>query len=60
MIKVQLLYDMEERADLDADWLNSICKNILNDKGQDTATISIILSNDEKLLQLKKKFYPDN
>lgn len=56
MINIQLLFDMEETADLDDDWLNSICNNILNDKNQATATISIILSNDEKLLQLKKQY----
>ena len=57
MIRVQLIYEMEETADLDDDWLNSICKNILNDKDQNTANISIILTNDKKLLQLKNKFF---
>ena len=57
MISVQLLNDMEEIADLDNDWLNSTCKKILNDKDQNTATISIILSNDEKLLQLNKQYF---
>ena len=60
MISVQLVYDMEEITDLDNNWLNSICKNILNDKNQDTATISIILSNDEKLLQLNKQYFKQN
>jgi rRNA maturation RNase YbeY len=57
MISVQLVYDIEETTDLDDDWLNSTCKNILNDKDQDTATISIILTNDEKLQQLKKQYF---
>ena len=57
MISVQLIYDMEEIADLDDDWLNSTCKNILNDKDQNTATISIILTNDKKLLQLNNKYF---
>ena len=57
MISVQLIYDIEETADLDDDWLNSTCKNILIDKNQNTATISIILTNDKKLLQLKNKFF---
>ena len=57
MISVQLIYDMEETADLDDDWLNSTCKNILNDKDQYTATISIILTNDKILLQLKNKYF---
>ena len=56
MINVQLLYDMEERVDLDDGWLNNTCTNILNDNNQYTATISIILSNDEKLRQLKKQY----
>ena len=57
MISVQLIYDMEETADLDDDWLNSTCKNILNDKDQNTAYISIILTNDKKLLQLKNQYF---
>ena len=57
MINLKLIYDIEETVDLDNNWLNSICKNILNDQDQDTATISIILSNDEKLLQMKKQYF---
>ena len=57
MINVQLLYDMEERVDLDDGWLNNTCTNILNDNNQITATISIILSNDNKLHQLKKQYF---
>ena len=57
MINVQLLYDMEERVDLDDGWLNTTCTNILNDNNQITATISIILSNDNKLQQLKKQYF---
>ena len=57
MISIQLIYDIEETADLDDDWLNSICKNILIDKNQNTATISIILTNDKKLLQLKNQYF---
>ena len=49
MICVQLVNDMEEITDLGDNWLQITCKNILNDNNQDTATISIILSNDEKL-----------
>ena len=56
MISVQLAYDIEETADLDDNWLNCICNNILNDNNHDTASISIILSNDVKLLQLKKQY----
>ena len=57
MICVQLVNDMEEIADLGDNWLQITCKNILNDNNQDTATISIILSNDEKLRQLKKQYF---
>ena len=57
MINLQLLYDIGITANLDEDWLNSICKNILNDNNQDTASISIILSNDRKMLQLKKEYF---
>jgi len=57
MINVQLLYDKKVTMNFDDEWLNSICNNILRDKNQITATISIILSNDDKLLQLKKHFF---
>ena len=57
MISVQLIYDIEETADLDDDWLDSICKNTLIDNNQNTATISIILTNDKKLLQLKNQYF---
>ena len=57
MISVQIIFDIKEIADLDNDWLNSTCKNILNDKDQNTATISIILTNDKKLLQLKNQYF---
>ena len=60
MISVQLIYDMEETADLDDDWLNSTCKNILNDKDQNTADISIILTNDKKLRKLKKEYFGED
>ena len=40
MIKVQLIYDIDEKVDLDDGWLNSTCKNILNDNNQDTAVLS--------------------
>jgi len=57
MINLKLIYDIEEIVELDSNWLNSICNKILNDQDQDTATISIILSNDEKLLQMKKQYF---
>ena len=60
MINVQLIYDIEVTADIDDDWINSICKNILNDKDKNTANISIILTNDKKLLQLKNQYFQQN
>jgi len=57
MINIQVLYDMEDKYDLNDNWLNSTCKNILNDNNQYIATISIILSNDEKLLEMKKQYF---
>ncbi len=57
MISVQLIYDIEKTANIDNNWLNSTCKNILNDKNHDSATISIILTNDKKLIQLKKQYF---
>ena len=60
MISVQLVNDMEAMADLGDNWLHTTCKNILNDNNQDTAAISIILSNDEKLRQLKKQYFRED
>ena len=60
MISVQLIYDIEVTADIDDDWINSTCKNILNDKDKNTASISIILTNDKKLLQLKNQYFQQN
>ena len=57
MISVQLVYHTKGTANLDDGWLNSTCNNILNDINHDAATISIILSNDAKLLQLKKQYF---
>ena len=57
MINVHLIYDIEVTADIDDDWINSTCKNILNDKDKNTANISIILTNDKKLLQLKNQYF---
>ena len=57
MISVQLIYDMEETAAIDDDWLNNTCNTILKDKKQNTATISIILTNDKKLLELKNQYF---
>ena len=60
MLNVQLIYDIEVTADIDDDWINSTCKNILNDKDKNTASISIILTNDKKLLQLKNQYFQQN
>ena len=60
MLNVQLIYDIEVTADIDDDWINSTCKNILNDKDKNTANISIILTNDKKLLQLKNQYFQQN
>ena len=57
MLNVQLIYDIEVTADIDDDWINSTCKNILNDNNKNTVSISIILTNDKKLLQLKNQFF---
>ena len=60
MINLKLIYDIEETVDLDNNWLNSICKNIMIDKNQNTATISIILTTDKKLLQLKNQYFQED
>ena len=57
MIKIQLEYDHVEKPPLYNKWIQSICETILHDNKHDEAAITIIFSNDSKLLKLKKKYF---
>ena len=57
MININILYDNHKKVELDNNWLTNICRKILHDNYQYSASISIIISNDKKLLQLKKNYF---
>ena len=57
MITVQLEYDYVEKPDIDENWIQRICENILKDNNQPEAVVTIIFSNDSKLRKLKKEYF---
>ena len=57
MITVQLEYDNVEKPDIDENWIQRICENILKDNNQPEAVVLIIFSNDSKLRKLKKEYF---
>ena len=57
MITVQLKYDNVEKPDIDENWIQRICENILKDNNQPEAVVMIIFSNDSKLRKLKKEYF---
>jgi len=57
MIKVQLEYDLDEKVDIDAEGLKTICQNIFHKKTHTQGNITVILTNDEQLLKLKKEYF---
>ena len=57
MINIQLEYDQVKIPPLDKNWIQTICKTILNDNRHDEANITIVFSNDSKLRKLKKEYF---
>ena len=57
MITVYLEYDNVEKPDIDENWIQRICENILKDNNQPEAVVMIIFSNDSKLRKLKKEYF---
>ena len=57
MIQVQVECESNQFKELDINWINMICNNIFNDNNHINADITIILSNDDKLYKLKKKYF---
>ena len=60
MISIQLEYDDVEKPKIDADWIHSVCENILMDSNHDKASITFIFSNDDKLRNLKKEYFNED
>ena len=57
MINIQLVYDIKESADLDDEWLQTVCQNILQDNHHINGDITLIISEDKKLRKLKKTYF---
>jgi rRNA maturation RNase YbeY len=57
MIIIQLEYDHVLKPPLDDRWIQSVCETILQDNKHDSATITIVFSNDSKLRKLKKEYF---
>ena len=60
MITIQLEYDDVEKPKIDADWIHSVCENILMDNNHVEASITFIFSNDYKLRKLKKEYFGED
>ncbi len=57
MIDVNIVYEVDRRADIEDNSFNKICENIFRDKNHEEANITLILSGDEKLRELKNTFF---
>ena len=57
MIDVNIVYDVDSKADIKDNSFNKICEKIFHDKNHEEANITLILSGDEKLRELKNTFF---
>ena len=57
MIDVNIVYEVDRRADIKDNSFNKICEGVFNDKNHEKANITLILSGDEKLRELKNTFF---
>ena len=57
MIDVNIVYEVDRRADIKDNSFNKICEDIFRDKNYEQAKITLILSGDEKLRELKNTFF---
>ena len=57
MIDVNIVYEVDRRADIEDNSFNKICEDVFNDKNHEQANITLILSGDEKLRELKNAFF---
>ena len=57
MIDVNIVYEVDRRADIEDNTFNKICEDVFNDKNHEQANITLILSGDEKLRELKNTFF---
>ena len=57
MIDINIVHDVDSITDIKDNSFNKICKNIFHDKNHEEANITLILSGDEKLRELKNTFF---
>ena len=57
MIDVNIVYDVDPKTDIKDNSFNKICEKIFHDKNHEEANITLILSGDEKLRELKNTFF---
>ena len=60
MIQVKLEFDSNVAKEVDTNWINIISTYIFNDNNHINANITIILSNDARLYELKKKYFNED
>ena len=57
MIKTQIVHEVDEQVNLDEKWLNTLWEKILNDNNKIDGEITIIISRDDKLRELKNIYF---
>ena len=60
MITVCLEYDDAENPDINENWIQRVCENILKDNNQHDASVLIIFSNDLQLVKLKNEYFNED
>ena len=57
MINVQLEYDVDTKEEIDYNWLNIICNKIFYENNHLEGNVTIILSGDDRLRNLKNEYF---
>ena len=60
MIKTHLIFDIDKKVDIDKQWINKTCKKIFIDNGKKIADVSFIITTDNKVNELKKRFFNED
>ena len=55
MITIEFFYDIDSEKIINNIWLNKVCSKIMKDNNHSKGIIRYILSDDQKLLELKNK-----
>ena len=60
MIKTHLIMDIDKKVNIDKQWINKTCKKIFIDNGKKIADVSFIITTDNKVNELKKRFFNED